>query len=304
MRFLDLIRNANTGAAVESVPFRVCGQIVGVVRKVDILPILLSRPDVFQSAADGTLELAGADISTCSAALDRLLLQWKQDASSQPPIVQTLARRWRDERYPIYNSNGKSFMTIERAAACFFGIRAFGTHLNGYTRDAQGRIEKMWIARRSSSKKTYPSMLDNTVGGGLPAGFTPRDNMIKEANEEASIGVDLMKHAQAAGYISFTRNAPERGITAETDYVFDLDMGDFIPKPQDGEVEQFYLWTVDEVKQRLFCNEFTPEAGLVIIDFFCRHDIINAENTPEYATIVKELRNELRGLPGPKWLSE
>ncbi len=42
------------------------------------------------------------------------------------------------------------------------GILVFGIHLTGYVRTEDGGY-KMWIARRSLSKATYPGMLDNMV---------------------------------------------------------------------------------------------------------------------------------------------
>lgn len=52
-------------------------------------------------------------------------------------------------------------MSLERAAAHIFGIKAYGCHINGYIKkDGQYFI---WIARRSKTKQTYPYMLDNFV---------------------------------------------------------------------------------------------------------------------------------------------
>jgi isopentenyldiphosphate isomerase len=105
----------------------------------------------------------------------------------------------------------------------------------------------MWVAKRSMSKQTNPGLLDNIVGGGLPHGLSPRENMIKECTEEAAIPHDLASSAQAVGVIAFHLNA-ERGIVPETDYVFDLELPDtFQPIPADGEVEAFFLWSMDEV---------------------------------------------------------
>lgn len=46
---------------------------------------------------------------------------------------------------------------------------------------------KIWVPRRSPTKATWPSMLDNTVAGGIPAGLTPAETMVKECDEEASL---------------------------------------------------------------------------------------------------------------------
>lgn len=42
------------------------------------------------------------------------------------------------------------------------GILQYGVHMNGYVRTEAGGF-KLWIARRSETKATYPGMLDNMV---------------------------------------------------------------------------------------------------------------------------------------------
>jgi len=60
----------------------------------------------------------------------------------------------------------------------------------------------------------------------------------------------------------------------KTQYIYDLELSpSFIPKPNDGEVEAFYLWSIEEVFQHLHNNEFKHNCGLVVIDFFVRHGI-------------------------------
>lgn len=56
-------------------------------------------------------------------------------------------------------------LLIERASAVYFGIRAYGVHVNGYVEQADGSI-LLWVGRRSASKSTWPSKLDHIVAGG------------------------------------------------------------------------------------------------------------------------------------------
>lgn len=70
---------------------------------------------------------------------------------------------WRNETFEIFGRSGVLF-EIERAAIGLLGVRAAGCHLNGFVREADGSI-KMWVARRSFTKQTYPGLLDNIVGG-------------------------------------------------------------------------------------------------------------------------------------------
>lgn len=69
---------------------------------------------------------------------------------------------WRNEHYNVKAKfSGDVLFTIERSAASLFGLKQFGCHINGYVK--KNGEYKMWIARRSKTKQTYPGMLDNFV---------------------------------------------------------------------------------------------------------------------------------------------
>jgi hypothetical protein len=73
---------------------------------------------------------------------------------------------WRNELYPVTPAfDAKPLLLIERAAAPYFGIRAYGVHVNGYVVRADGS-KALWVARRSPSKQTWPGKLDHIVAGG------------------------------------------------------------------------------------------------------------------------------------------
>lgn len=47
-------------------------------------------------------------------------------------------------------------------------------------------------------------MLDNTVAGGIPAGYGPFESIVKESMEEASLEEAVVReHARCAGCISY-----------------------------------------------------------------------------------------------------
>ena len=58
-----------------------------------------------------------------------------------------------------------SKMLLVRFVMILFGITAFGVHLNGLVRGADGTLG-MWVARRARSKATGPGKLDQMVAGG------------------------------------------------------------------------------------------------------------------------------------------
>jgi hypothetical protein len=66
---------------------------------------------------------------------------------------------WRDELYPVSPSFGEEpLFLMERAAAPYFGLKAYGVHVVAYVEDDKGE-KSMWVARRSKTKQTSPSKL-------------------------------------------------------------------------------------------------------------------------------------------------
>lgn len=61
--------------------------------------------------------------------------------------------------------------------------------INAFVINSKGEI---WIPRRSSNKKLFPSCLDMSVGGHVESGETYEDALKREAQEELNINVDKM----------------------------------------------------------------------------------------------------------------
>jgi 8-oxo-dGTP pyrophosphatase MutT (NUDIX family) len=109
-------------------------------------------------------------------------------------------------------------------------------------------------------------MLDNLVGGGVTAGLTEFQVLVKEAWEEAGIAAELAQKATPRGTISVLREVPE-GVQSEIISTYDLDLPeDFQPRNQDGEVAEFQLLAFEAVER----EALTYEAGLVARDYFNR----------------------------------
>ncbi|KAF3336549.1 nudix hydrolase 20 [Carex littledalei] len=72
----------------------------------------------------------------------------------------------RNELYPVTLAFGvPPFFSLERAAAPYFGIKAYGVHMNGYVEIDSEMF--LWVAKRSEDKPTFPGMFDHIVAGGL-----------------------------------------------------------------------------------------------------------------------------------------
>lgn len=195
---------------------------------------------------------------------------------------------WRDEAYPVGPAFSEpAVFQIERAAVPIFGFRGYGVHLNGYVRD--GDQLKLWVAKRSLSKPTGPGKLDQVVAGGQPVGMGLHDNLIKECGEEANIPAALASKAKPVGTISYRTSRPE-GLRDDMLFNFDLELpADFQPVNTDGEVSDFYLWSIAKVRDVLDrTDDFKFNSGLVVIDFLVRHGFIDADD-PDYSELVAGL---------------
>lgn len=209
--------------------------------------------------------------------------------------------KWRNELYPVYGKNRELLFNVERSASPLLGVVSYGIHLTAYTRSQESGEIKIWTPRRARTKQTYGGMLDNAVAGGIASGESPFESLVRECAEEASLEEDLVRaKAKAAGtvtyyYIRDQRAGGETGLMQpECQYIYDLELpDDVIPKPGDDEVEEFYLWTVDEVKEAMQKGEFKPNCALVVLDFFVRHGLLTSENEKDFIEIVSRLHRKL-----------
>jgi 8-oxo-dGTP pyrophosphatase MutT (NUDIX family) len=229
------------------------------------------------------------------------------DAASRTDAVQTtfLALRttghfkvldkWRNELFPVYGRKKELLFSVERAASPLLGVVTYGIHMTAFVRAEEGL--KIWVPRRAKSKQTYGGMLDNAVAGGIASGESPFESLVRECAEEASLEEELVRsRVKTCGCVTYFFIRDERAggetrlLQPECEYVYDLELPeDVVPKPGDNEVEEFYLWTVDEVKTAMAKGEFKPNCAMVMLDFFVRHGILTAENEKDYIEIVARM---------------
>lgn len=280
MGFLDRIRECNAHDPRRYRPLMVGRSRVGWVRA-DFAAEIARHPDVFQ-VTDDAVALAPAldDFKSRSAAVARALAALKADGK---------VSGWRGELYPVKTSYAAAALfQMERAAVPRLGVRAYGVHMNGYVRTPGGL--KMWVARRSRTKPTFPGMLDNMVAGGQPIELSLFENLVKECGEEAGIPPALARRAVAVGAVSYVAEVAE-GLKPDVQFCFDLELpADFAPKPVDGEIESFALLPIAEVADLVArTREFKFNCNLVVIDFLVRHGVVAPEE-PDYLAIVAGLR--------------
>ncbi|XP_029102201.1 thiamine pyrophosphokinase 2 isoform X1 [Scleropages formosus] len=186
----------------------------------------------------------------------------------------------------------QSLMCMERAATSLFGVKRYGVHVNGYRQEEDGTVT-MWLSRRSRTKQTYPGTLDNLVAGGLAAGTSLQETLIKECEEEACIPACIAETACPVGTVSYTYE-DEDGVFPESQFVFDLKLPlEFRPQIGDGEVQDFYLWPLDQVKEVLVSEDFKPNSAMVVLDFLIRHSYVHPDAEPYYQEFVTGLHKSL-----------
>ncbi len=261
-------------------PWHVGRTLVGRVRH-DLADRLGGFPDVFEVSDEAVaLRPAFADFAARSEAVDG--------------VVRELAAagevgRYRGEPYPVVPRWGDApVLKMDRGAVPDFGVRGYGVHVNGVVETADGL--KMWVGKRSMTKPTGPGKLDHLVAGGQPYGLGVRDNLIKEAAEEAALPEALARRAVAVGAVSYRCERAE-GLRDDVLFCYDLVLpADFVPRNTDGEVDWFELWPMAKVAARLAeTDDFKFNVALVIVDFMVRRGLLGPDD-PDYMAIVDGLR--------------
>ncbi len=286
MSYLDRIREINRHDPEAFAPFVVDGRRLGAVRRDRIGPLLSATGAIVRSG-DGALAFA-----------DGLAAAGPEAVAARSEALAAAAARLsgagaigalRRELYPAARRFGETpAFVVDRAAVPFLGLRAWGVHLNGYTR--RGGALRMWVGRRARDRPTYPGRLDNMVAGGQPAGLGLMENLVKECAEEADIPEALARQARPVGAITYVQQAPE-GLKPDVQFCFDLELPpDFAPRNTDGEIEGFALWPVERVARTVAgTREFKDNCNLVVIDFLIRHGFIPPDD-PDYVALVSGLR--------------
>ncbi|CAK7274073.1 hypothetical protein SEPCBS119000_005983 [Sporothrix epigloea] len=235
-----------------------------------------------------------------TATLARLFQYWREANTFK------VLRGWRSELWPVYGQNGELLFSVERAAIGLLGAVRYGVHMTAYVQDAGTGDVKIWVPRRAADKSTYPSMLDNTVAGGLMTGEDPFECLVREADEEAALPEAVVRaNTQSVGtltyiYITDERAGGESGyISPECQWVYDLPLpAAVVPRPKDGEVESFMLCSVAEVREQLAQGLFKPNCAAVLIDFLMRHGLLSGDDESAFETIASRLHRVLP-FPGP-----
>ncbi|XP_034393721.1 thiamin pyrophosphokinase 2 [Cyclopterus lumpus] len=254
-----------------------------------VASMLTRYPEVFSPPHGGAVSLRRSldSYEKRSEAVDAVLRTMRQEGSF------TCLKGWRDEKYSVMPTfSDPPLMWMERAATSLFGVKRYGVHINGYTLGDGGEV-RMWLARRSLTKQTFPGLLDNVAAGGIAAGVGIKHTLVKECEEEACIPAVIAEKARPVTNVSYTYE-DEDGVFAESQFVFDLELPlEFKLRAGDGEVQDFYLLPIDTVKELLATDDFKPNCAMVVLDFLIRHSFIDPDTEPFYQEMVAGLHQTL-----------
>jgi 8-oxo-dGTP pyrophosphatase MutT (NUDIX family) len=250
-----------TRAEVPRLPFRIGGRTVGSVARAHLRA--LGRFDELQIDAAVTLRVPEAERDAAFAHLNAAL---RRDG---------LIVAWRDETYPVPDLETLAPLArFERASSRFWGTLTFGAHATGYVAGAGGRPVALWIAQRSFTKATDPGLHDNLIGGGVPAGQTPAETLVREGFEEAGLAPAQLAAMQPGSVLRVARDIPE-GFQHEWLYSWDVALPDGVaPTNQDGEVAGFQRLSVADALAIAAGDRMTVDAALVTLDFALRHRLL------------------------------
>lgn len=281
MSYMDHIKACNTWDFSGYRGFWVDDARIGWVRH-GFAEALAPYGDAVSVAADGVRLLgAGPGFAERSRAVAGLLDRLVADGVV-PPL--------RGELYPALPAWGAApLFAIDRAVVNHFGVTAYGLHVNGFVRRADGGVD-LWIGRRALDRGVAPGKLDNLIAGGQPIGLSLRENLIKEAHEEAGIAPELAVQARPVGVITYIMDTPV-GLKVDGLFLYDLELPPgHMPRNTDGEVDGFELMPWERVAEIVReTDDFKFNCNLVIIDFLIRHGLITPDH-PDYLALAAGLR--------------
>jgi len=282
MSFADHIRACNTFDRSRVVPLLAGEQRIGWLRR-DNAAALARFDSVFAVAPNEVRLVATGDADTLSATVDEVV---------EALVAERNIPKWRNETFDVMARWGdKPLFRIDRGAVPFFGVRAYGVHLNGY-RHIDGKMY-LWIGRRAPDKRVAPDKLDNIVAGGIGNGHGIFETLVKESEEEGGIPEALVHRAVPVGAVTYCMET-ELGIRDDVLFVYDIGLPPgFTPTNSDGEIVRFDLMPAAEVVERVrHTGDFKFNVNLVILDFALRHGLISVDD-PEYLDVASGLHRPL-----------
>ncbi|HVA14838.1 MAG TPA: DUF4743 domain-containing protein [Stellaceae bacterium] len=282
MSLLRHIQLCNRYRSDRFVPFLHGDERLGLIRK-DNAAALRRFPAQFAVGDDSVRLLAQGDFDALSAIVDDV---------TEKLVAEGLVAKWRNECFAVAPHWGAAaHFKLDRGAVPFFGVRAYGVHLNGFVRE-RGALQ-LWVGRRSPKKAVAPGKLDNLVAGGIGYPYGLLATLIKECEEEASLPEALAMTAAPVGAVSY-RMEVKHGLRDDVLFCYDLECPhDFTPKNNDGELVSFERQdAADALRTARAGDDFKFNVNLVLTDFGLRHGLVTPDDS-DYLALVAGLHRPL-----------
>jgi len=282
MSLLRHIRTCNAWEPARFLPFRRGSTLLGLIRR-DNAERLRRFPKLFEVGKDSVNLVASGNAKAITSAVDRAV---------EELVAGGVIAKWRNEFFAVAEFWGaKPHFTLDRGAVPFFGVRAYGVHVNGYRR--VGSKLKLWIGKRAADKIVAPGKLDNMVAGGIGVAHGLEETLRKEAAEEAALPMRLASRAVAVGAVSY-RMETKTGLRNDVLFLYDVETpAGFTPRNTDGELVSFALMDAGAMVKRMRdTDDFKFNVNLVNIDFALRHGVIGPED-PDYLDLVTGLHRPI-----------
>ena len=173
---------------------------------------------------------------------------------------------WRNEQLAVTNPQGAVVGTVERGAVRVLGITTCAVHLVGLAPDG-----RMWVQKRALTKPNNPGQWDTLMGGMVSAADSLHQALARETWEEAGLHVHTLVDVVHGGHVLFSRPSSEGGgagfMVERIDWFSAQVPGGMEPQNQGGEVDEFALLPLADVRAQVAQGRFTLEAGLVIAGY-------------------------------------
>ena len=159
--------------------------------------------------------------------------------------------------------------SVERALLSTFGFPAYGVHMNGWKLENKKFIFLM--AKRSQSVLNFKGLYDNLVGGGQPSKISIVGNLEKESFEEANLKRNHLSNVEFSSVIRYMHTFKKK-FSPSIIFSYNLQLDDdSVIKNNDGEIESFHYFSVDEIFSLLKNEMIKPNCILPIIDFLLKY---------------------------------
>ncbi len=176
---------------------------------------------------------------------------------------------------------------IERKLLSKYGLPAYGVHCNVWSKT--GKSILIHLAKRSKNLKKFPGMYDNLIAGGQPVDISIKDNLYKEAFEEAGLGSNQMCSMERSKTVHYIHNENKK-LNSSVIFIYQLEKTEKMYfKNMDGEVEDFVSIEIDNLYQILEQKKLKPNCIIPIIDFFIlkKSDFISKKAMLEITKLMK-----------------